>query len=125
METIAKHIINPSYTETHYHFSLWKRFIAWADGQEKNRFFWLSLAVFGHSCIITMITGLTIALTGNHFIYWPFAIAAIVMSLVSNLAGLPTKITIPIFFLSVLIDIVVIISCCTNGFDVNFFFNYR
>ena len=33
------------------------------------------------------------------------------MALVTNLAAMPTKVTIPIFFLSVLIDIAVIASC--------------
>jgi hypothetical protein len=86
---------------------------------------WLVLAVLGQGCIITAITFLTIALTGNYFIYYPFAIASIIINLVANLAALPTKITVPVFFMSMFIDIVIIINCCINGFDVNFFFNYR
>lgn len=123
METIVHHVVKPSYTETHYHYSIWKRFITWAAAQEKDRILWLSLAVVGHGCILTIMTCLTITLTGNHFVYWPFAIAAMTMPLVSNLAAQPTKTTIPLFFLSILIDIVIIASCCTNGFDVTHFFS--
>jgi hypothetical protein len=37
--------------------------------------------------------------------------------LVVNLAALPTKITIPVFFISVLIDLVIIISCIVIGLN--------
>jgi hypothetical protein len=40
------------------------------------------------------------------------------MALVTNLAAMPTKITIPVFVLSVLIDIAVIISCFAIGLDI-------
>jgi hypothetical protein len=54
-------------------------------------------------------------LGGNLPIFWPFAIAAIAMSLVVNLAALPTKITIPVFLFSILIDLVVIVNCIAIG----------
>jgi hypothetical protein len=117
MDTAVRHVITPSYTETHYRFSLWKRFITWTKGQEENRMLWLALAIVGHGCIITIMTTVVIIFSGNHFIYWPFAIAAMGMSLVTNLSALPTKITIPIFFLSILIDLVIIVSCFINGFN--------
>ena len=41
-------------------------------------------------------------------VMWPFAIGAMAMALISNLAAMPTKFTIPIFFLSVLIDVTLI-----------------
>ena len=117
METIVHHIITPSYTETHYRYSPWKQFIAWAKGQEENRLLWLALAIVGHGCIITIMTMLAIIFSGNLFIFWPFAIAAMAITVVSNLAALPTKITIPIFFFSILIDLVIIASCIAIGFD--------
>ena len=117
METIVRHTITQSYTETHYSYSIWKRFIKWAKGQEENRLLWLALAVVGHGCIITIMTMLAIIFSGNLFIFWPFAIAAMSITVVSNLAAMPTKITIPIFFISVLVDIVIIASCIAIGFD--------
>lgn len=92
------------------HTGLWTRFINWAASQEDNRFLWLALGVGGHGCAITIITMLVVMFTGNQFIFWPLAIAAMTMTLVSNLAAMPTRITIPIFFLSVLIDLGIIIA---------------
>jgi hypothetical protein len=60
-----------------------------------------------------------VVLAGNHFIFWPFVIGAMGATLLVNLAAMPTKITIPVFFFSVLIDLVIIISCVAIGFNVN------
>lgn len=117
METIVHHSINQSYTETHYSYSPWKRFITWAEGQEENRLLWLALAVVGHGCIITILTIVAIIFSGNLFIFWPFAIAAMAMAVISNLAAMPTKITIPVFFFSILVDLAIIGCCMAIGFD--------
>lgn len=117
METIVQHTVTPSYTETHYRYSIWRRFIAWTKGQEENRLLWLALGIIGHGCIITIMTMLAIIYSGNNFIFWPFAITSMVITVVSNLAAMPTRITIPVFFFSMLIDLVVIIACFINGFD--------
>jgi len=98
--------------------SLWKKFISWCEGQEKNRLGWLAGAVAGHGCVLTILTMAAIIFSGNHFIFWPFAIAAMGACLVVNLAALPTKITIPVFFISVLIDMVIIASCMVIGFNI-------
>lgn len=119
MDTSMQHTYHSELNKAGSHVSLWKRFINWSAGQEKNRLFWLAFTTVGHGCIFTLATMVAIIFSGNHFIYWPFAIAAMGMSLVSNLAALPTKITIPVFFLSVLIDAVIIISCFINGFNIS------
>ena len=117
---IAVHQIKPLSSEKSLHrTSIWKKFISWADGQQENRLLWLALSVLGHGCVFTILTALAIILTGNHIIFWPIAIAAMGMTLVTNLAAMPTKITIPIFFLSLLIDLGIIIACIASGFDVN------
>lgn len=95
------------------------RFFNWTKAQEENRLLWLALAIFGHGCLITIATMFAILFSGNDFIFWPFAIAAMAMSLIVNLAAMPTKITIPVFFFSVLIDIVIIVLCIARGFDVS------
>jgi hypothetical protein len=87
-----------------------RQFLDWCKGQERNRLLWLSLIVAGHGCIITPITLLILVFTGNSMFLWAFAIAAMTMSLVTNLAALPTKITIPVFFLSLVMDLIVV-SC--------------
>jgi hypothetical protein len=47
---------------------------------------------------------------GNNLYLFVLAIAAMGMILITNLAALPTNITIPIFFLSILIDLVLVAS---------------
>lgn len=118
MNTI-QHSVSHSYNHSHTVASLWKKFITWAEKEEENRFLWLTIGVAGHGFVFTIITTMMIIFTGNHFIFWPFAIAAMAMCLVSNLAALPTKITIPIFFLSLLMDAVIIGLCIANGFDIS------
>src|SRR2546421_8502716 len=80
--------------------SLLKQFFSWCKAQEKNRLGWLAVVLTGHGCIITPLTVFVIILTGNNMFFWAIAIAAISMSLITNLAALPTKITIPVFFFS-------------------------
>lgn len=118
METTYKKIESLSHTKSaHNLISYWKRFVNWSAGQEENRLLWTAIAIFGHGCIITVLTILVVVLTGNNFIYWPFVILAMAASVVSYLASMPTKVTIPIFFLSVLLDLVIIISCLFTGFS--------
>lgn len=120
MESTDKHVTSPNYSETTgEHLSKWKRFINWSTDQEGNRLLWTALSILGHGCVVTIITLMTIIFTGNHFIFWVFAIAAMAMSVISYLAALPTRITIPIFFLSLLIDVLIIITCIFNGFTSN------
>ncbi|MCZ2459933.1 MAG: hypothetical protein LC128_09945 [Chitinophagales bacterium] len=99
--------------------SKWKRLLNWAELQENNRIQWISLAILGHGCFVTIFTIAAIVFSGNNFIYWPFAIAAMGASVVSYLAALPTKIAIPIFFISMIVDIVIIMLCAFHGFNVN------
>jgi hypothetical protein len=49
--------------------------------------------------------------TGNNLYLFVLATAAMGMTLVTNLAALPTKITLPVFVLSILIDLGIVISC--------------
>ena len=117
METIAKHLFaHPLSTVTH-NVSAWKKFITWCEGQEKYRLGWLATALGLHGCVLTIFTMFAVVLAGNHFIFWPFVIGAMGITLVANLAAMPTKITIPVFFFSVLIDLIIIISCIAIGFD--------
>lgn len=115
--TINQHVNSAGTSAISTHSSLWSRFMKWADGQENNRMLWTALSIAGHGCVVTIITMATILLTGNNFIFWPFALAAMTMCVVVNLAAMPTKITIPVFFFSLLIDVVIIVLCLSHGFD--------
>jgi hypothetical protein len=86
-------------------------FIHWCKTQEKNRLLWLAVILAGHACIVTPLTLMFVMVSGNSMFFWVLVIAAMTMALVTNLAALPTKITIPVFLLSLVIDIVVIVNC--------------
>lgn len=117
MALTLQKIFTPSYTQKEAKKSLWTRFITWADHQEEYRLGWSAAAVTAHGCILTIITVLAILLAGNPFIMWPFAIGAMAACLIVNLAAMPTKITIPVFFFSVLVDLVIIGACIVIGFS--------
>jgi hypothetical protein len=85
------------------------RFFAWCGGQEHNRFAWLAIILFFHGCVLTPVTLLFVFAAGNDLIFFCMTTAAMAMSLVPNLAAMPTKVTIPVFFFSVLIDVAVIV----------------
>ena len=99
--------------------SLSHKFLNWCDHQEQNRFGWLAAAIGGHGCVLTPLTLFAIVLSGNIFFLWVVAIAAMGMCLVTNLAAMPTKVTIPIFLLSILIDIAIVVFCIFQGFDIS------
>ncbi len=96
--------------EKETHNSLWSRFIHYAEAQEKNRFWWLALGILGHGTIFTILTLFIVTMMGNIFALYIIGCCAMVMAVVVNLAAQPTKYTIPVFFLSVLIDLGVIIT---------------
>jgi hypothetical protein len=102
---------SPAYSRAAKKESLVSRFFTWCDGQEQYRFGWLAAIITVHGCVLTPLTVLTLVSTGNNFVFWGMTIGAMAMALITNLAAMPTKVTIPIFFLSVLIDIAVVATC--------------
>ena len=108
MQTL-QHSLSPALFRTERRQSVLSRFIAWCTYQEKFRFGWLATIIAIHGCVLAPITVLAITLGTNHMAYWGLAIGAMAIALVANLAAMPTKITIPVFFFSVLIDIVLVI----------------
>lgn len=118
METITNPTIATAYTERISKPSVWTRFIQWSTNQEQNRFGWTAGILAAHGCIFTPITLFAIILSGSNLIFFMAAIVAMMASLVTNLAAMPTKYTIPTFFLSVVIDLAIIASCVAIGFDI-------
>jgi hypothetical protein len=117
MQSTIHSTYSASYEKRAHQSSLWKKFINWTNRQEEYRFAWTAIILAGHGCIFTILTMIAIIFTGNHFIFWPFAIGAMAVCVVTNLAALPTRITIPVFFFSLLVDITIIILALANGFD--------
>lgn len=114
--------IQTAYSVTDYNIErkkgLVSRFFNWCQKQEEYRMGWLAGTLTGHGCILTPLTILFVILAGNNLVFWPLIIGAMGMSLVVNLAALPTKITIPVFFLSVLVDLVIIANCIALGLSI-------
>jgi|GEM_PF-462807 len=98
--------------------SAFGRFINWCDGQERNRFGWLAAALAGHGCALTPLTLFAIILSGNNIVFWIMALVAMGATLVMNLAAQPTKVTIPVFLASIVIDLAIIAICLGVGFDI-------
>lgn len=61
---------------------------------------------------------MAVLLAGTNFTLFMMTIVAMGISLVTNLAAMPTKITIPLFVLSVIIDLAVIGIALAHGFDI-------
>jgi hypothetical protein len=119
METIAT--LNPAITtkiEQAAPSSFISKFMNWCKGQEENRLLWLGIALAGHGCILTPLTVMTVLLAGTNLFLFVLALVAMGMSLVTNLAAMPTKITIPVLVFSILIDIAIVVSCLAIGFDI-------
>ena len=108
MQTLH-HPFDTVYTPVTRKPALFTRFITWCRQQEEHRFGWLAAILTIHGCVLAPLTLFMIFLNGTNIIFIALAIGAMAMSLISNLAAMPTRITIPVFFLSVLIDLVVII----------------
>ena len=117
--TTLNHTFASTYTEPTSRISFFTRFINWCKGQEQNRLLWLGIALTGHGCILTPLTVMAVLLAGTNLYLFILAIVAMGMSLVTNLAAMPTKITIPVFILSILIDIAIVISSLAIGFDIS------
>ena len=97
--------------------SLFSKFITWCRGQEKYRLGWLGGILAIHGCVLTPITLFAVVLTGTNFALYIATLVAMGIAVVTNLAAMPTKITIPVFFLSVLIEVAVIIMALSSGFN--------
>jgi hypothetical protein len=95
--------------------SLISRFSAWTSGQQNNRLMWLGLSIAGHGCFLTPLTVALVAFTGMNLALFMTATIGMAMTLIVNLAALPTKITIPVLILSVIIDVAVIMSAFSLG----------
>src|SRR5688572_28913269 len=98
MATITTQSLQGIYTRSSE--SIFSRFMAWCSNQQENRLLWLGIAVTGHGCVITPLTILAVLLAGTNLFLFVLVLVAMCMSLVTNLAALPTRITIPVFVLS-------------------------
>lgn len=118
METITNPTIAATYAGKAEKTSFFKRFIQWAEAQESNRIGWVAGILGAHGCIITPITLFAVILSGSNIILFSAALVAMMAALVTNLAAMPTKYTITTFFISIVLDLVIIASTIAIGFDI-------
>ena len=111
MQTILNQQIATTYSETSTRASLWTRFMNYCKSQENNRLFWVGLVLAVHGCILTPITVMITLAAGPNFFLFMTGMVAMGIALVTNLAAMPTRVTIPAFALSVLMDIAISVSC--------------
>jgi hypothetical protein len=95
--------------------SLIHKFTAWTEAQENNRLLWLGIAIAGHGCVLAPISLFIIMFTGFQFGLFMTVMGAMAAALIVNLAAMPTKITIPVFFASIIADLVAITVAVTIG----------
>ena len=86
-----------------------QKFKNFCERQQENRIGWLAFTVAAEVYMVLPITLIAIFFNGNGFGFWIPVIVTSFAVEVSNLATMPTKITIPIFCASILINVVVII----------------
>ena len=88
------------------------QFLTWCKSQQPNRLLWLGVIIAARGCVLTPMTVMSVFLIGaGNLTLVVMAIIAMGIALVSNLAAQPTKVTIPAFALSVLIDLVILAAC--------------
>lgn len=119
MSTTLQRSYRSSYNKQNSSQPVWSRFISWCSTQEKNRLTWQAGTLAGHGCFMTPLTLFAVMVSGNSILFLALVVAAMVMSFVTNLAALPTKITIPVLFMSLLIDAVIVISCIIGNAALN------
>lgn len=114
--------INPSFSRTYHRsksgYSVFRRFFNYCKNEQHNRLLWLGIALATHGCVLTPITVMAVLLAGANLYMLVTALVAMGLALVTNLAAMPTKVTIPVFLLSIIIDIVLIIASLYMGMDI-------
>ncbi len=84
------------------------RFFRWAENQDAaNHIAWVGIAVMSMTAFFFPITMAVVLMNGALFGLIVGAMAALALVVVTNLASLPTKYTIPFFLLGILLDIAI------------------
>ena len=102
--------ISTTYSGVSNNTSTWTKFMNYSIGQEHNRLMWVGIVLAAHGCILTPITIMITLFAGPNFALFMAGMVAMGIALVTNLAAMPTRISIPAFALSIVIDLFVIIS---------------
>jgi hypothetical protein len=86
------------------------RFLIWLNQEEKNRIAWVGIGITAMAAVFFPLTMAAILFNGAVFKLIIGAMISLALVVITNLAALPVKYTIPAFILGVGIDIVLIIT---------------
>jgi hypothetical protein len=110
MTTTFNQSIPATYTERIIKPSIFTRFFEWSTAQNENRLLWLGIIIAAQGCILTPLTAMAVYFGGSSLSLFMMAFIAMGIALVTNLAAMPTKYTLPAFILSVIIDLGIVVS---------------
>lgn len=86
-------------------------FFAWCANEDaEHHFMWTGIALLGQGAVLFPVTMFVMFATGASFWMLLAPITSLSMVVVPNLAGLKTKYTLPIFILSIIINVLAIIA---------------
>jgi hypothetical protein len=86
------------------------RFLTWIKNEEKNRIAWAGISITVMAAVFFPITMSAILFNGAIFKLIVGAIISLVLVVITNLAALPTKYTIPALLTGIIMDIVLILA---------------
>ena len=84
--------------------------LEWINKEEKNRIAWVGISIMTMSAIFFPVTMSAILFNGAIFPLIMGAMISLAIVVITNLAALPVKYTIPAFLLGILIDIILIVT---------------
>lgn len=111
MEATLNPTIAANYQQRIFRPSIFTTFFQWCTAQNENRLLWLGLIITAQGCILTPFTAIAVYFGGGSLFLFMITFIAMGIALVTNLAAMPTKYTLPLFLVSVVIDFGVVISC--------------
>lgn len=117
METTYNHSIATTYSPAATKPTAFSRFFTWAEAQQFNRLLWIGISLFLHGCVLAPLVAFLVLSSGANMGLFVLGVASMSSCLFVNLAAMPTKVTIPVLILSILVDLGIIIATIVMGFN--------
>lgn len=83
-------------------------FLNWCEKQEDNHFMWVAFILAIQACVLIPITLLTILVNGSDELALIALLTITAISFITLLAAMPTKYTIPVFVVALLVDVALV-----------------
>jgi len=96
--------------------SIITRFFQWAEGEDKKHHIgWVGVSITSMSAVFFPLTMAAVLVQGASFSLIMAAMVSLALVVITNLAALSTKYTIPFFFLGILIDAGIVVAAMVNS----------